>query len=171
MRDDVRRALRGLVLPTIVLAVVAAAVPGRLELAGRIYALLACAAALWVAVRGLVGAFPPARRLRPPRAPRARRPAAPRSLAQLENAVALAVDDPLDFHVRLRPQLRRLAEELLESRRGVVLDAQPETARAILGEETWELVRHERPTPDETTRARRLTPAALERVVVSLERL
>ena len=170
MREDVGRALRFLVLPTLALAVVAAAFPGRLEPAGRGYGLVACAAALWVAVRGLTRAFPPARPLRPGRPARPERPPVPRTLAQLENAAALAVADPLDLHVRLRPHLRRLAEELLETRRGVVLDDEPEQARALLGDETWELVRPDRPPPDETT-PRRMSPAALERVVVSLERL
>ena len=170
MREDVGRALRFLVLPTLVLAVVAAAFPGRLEPAGRAYGLVVCAAALWVAVRGLGRSYPPARPLRPARAPRAGRPPVPRALAQLENAAALGVADPLDLHVRLRPQLRRLAEELLETRRGISLDDEPERARALLGDETWELVRRDRPPPDESA-PRRMPPAALERVVVSLEGL
>jgi hypothetical protein len=75
----------------------------------------------------------------------------------------------VDLQYRLRPRLRELATGLLESRHGIVLDDEPEAARALLGDEAWELLRPDRPTPKE--RARGPSPAALERVVVSLERL
>lgn len=169
MREDVPRALRLLVLPTIVLVVVAAFLPGRLAPAVRVYALVACAVLLWLAVAGLRRAFPPAGPLRIPRRGRDRRPEPTRSLAELENVAALGVADALDLHVRLRPRLRALATALLASRRGIVLDDEPEAAQALLGDETWELVRPDAPPPDE--RARGLSPAALERVVLSLERL
>lgn len=167
--DDARRALRLLVFPTLVLLVVAAFLPGRLGPGVRLYALLVCAAILWLAVGGLRRAFPPVSRLRPARASRTRPRESTRGLAALENAVALGAADARDLHFRLRPRLRELAGGLLE-RRGVALDDEPEAARALLGDETWELVRSDRPAPDEQ-RARGLSSAALERVVVSLERL
>ena len=169
MRDDVRRALRLLLLPTIGLLVVAAFVPGRLEPGVRIYALLVCAVVLWLALGGIRRALPPAGRLRPARPGRTPPAESTRSLAGLERAVALGGADSLDLHFRLRPRLRDLAAGLLESRHGIGLDDEPETSRALLGDEAWELVRPDRPAPDE--RARGLSPDALERVVVSLERL
>lgn len=169
MRDDVRRALRLLVFPTIALVVAAAVLPGRLEPGIRIYALFTCAVILWLALRAIHRAFPPAGRLRLPR-PSGTRPAqSTRSLAGLERAVALGVADALDLHYRLRPRLRDLAAGLLESRHGITLDGQPEAARALLGDEAWELVRRDRPAPQE--RARGLSPDALQRVVLSLEEL
>jgi hypothetical protein len=167
--DDVRRALRLLALPTIALGVVAAFVPGRVDPAVRVYALLACVVILWLALGAIARAFPPAGPLRPARPGRARPSESTRSLAGLERAVALGTADVVDLQYRLRPRLRELATGLLESRHGIVLDDEPEAARALLGDEAWELLRPDRPTPKE--RARGPSPAALERVVVSLERL
>jgi hypothetical protein len=166
---DVRRAVRLLVLPTIVLAVVAAFLPGRLEPGIRVYALLVCGLVLWLSIAALRRAFPPVGGLRAARRARRRRPEPTRSLAELENLAALGVADALDFHVRLRPRLHALAAGLLAGRRGIALDDEPDRARALLGAETWELVRRDAPSPDD--RARGLSPAALERAVVSLERL
>jgi len=168
-RGGLARALRLLVLPTIALLVVAAFLPGRLAPGVRIYALIACGIVLWLALGAMRRAFPPVGSLRGGRPRPTRRPPAPRGLAELENVVALGLDDALDLHVRLRPRLRALAASLLESRRGVALDDQPETARELLGDETWELVRPDRPPPD--GRARGPSPEALDRVVGSLERL
>lgn len=169
MSGDLRRALRLLVPATIALAVVAAFVPGRLELALRVYALLVCAAALGLAIARLRRWYPPAGPLRrPPGADRPREPV--RSLAQLENLVALGVEDARDLHFRLRPRVRALAAELLESRRGIALNVQPEAARAALGDEAWELVRSDRPAPG-GERAPGITRGQLERVVASLERI
>jgi hypothetical protein len=47
------------------------------------------------------------------------------------------------------PRLRAVAAGLLSSRRNVSLAERPETARAILGEDTWELVRPDRPAPED----------------------
>lgn len=170
MRDAVPRAARLLSLPTIALLVVAVFASGRLEPAVRIYALLVCAVVLWLAVAGLRRAFPRTARLQRARGGRARRVEPPRSLAQLQNEVALGVAEAVDFHYRLRPHLRTVAAGVLEVRRGVALDDEPETARWLLGDEAWELVRADRPVPADR-HARGLTPDQIERVVVSLERL
>ena len=135
----------------------------------RVYALIVCAVVLRLAVVGLRRTFPPVGRLRTAHPGRERRPEPTRSLAELENLAALGVADALDFHVRLRPRLRALAEALLASRRGVALDDEPETARVLLGDETWELVRPDRRAPE--ARVRGPSPAELERVVLALERL
>ena len=91
-------------------------------------------------------------------------------MAQLENEAALGIADALDLHYRLRPHLRLIAAGLLEGRRGVVLDDEPSRARTLLGDETWELLREDRPVPLDR-HAPGLTADALERVVLSLERL
>jgi hypothetical protein len=167
---DVRRALRTLVVPTLALLVVAAFASGRLVPAVRAYALLACALALWVALAALRRTYPPASRLRSPRGEDDRRPEPVRSLAELERVTALGVADAGDLHFRLRPHLRDIAAGLLEERRGVSLDAEPELALAALGDETWGLVEADRPLPDDR-RAPGLSRGALERVVTSLERV
>jgi hypothetical protein len=168
MTHDVRRSLRTLVVPTLALLVVAAFLPGRLEPAVRAYALLVCALTLWIALAALRRAYPPAGRLRRARADGDRRPEPVRSLAELERVTAFGVADAGDLHFRLRPRLRDIAAGLLERRRGISLDGEPDLARAALGDETFELVRADRPLPDDD-RAPGLPRAALERIVSSLE--
>ena len=73
------------------------------------------------------------------------------------------------LHLRLRPILREIAADGLR-RRGVELDAQPQAARALLAPETWELVRPDRPRPDDAF-ARGLAPARLDAVLDDLEAL
>ena len=170
MRDALPRALRLLALPTIALLVVAVFVSGRLEPAVRVYALVVCTVILGLAVTALRRTLPGA--AGSPRRGRRAAPRAepPRSLAQLENESALAIADAHDLHFRLRPHVRLNAAGLLEGRHGVVLDEQAEQAEVLLGSESWELLRDDRLIPEDR-HARGLTPDALERVVLSLERL
>ena len=53
-----------------------------------------------------------------------------------------------EMHWRLRPLLREVAAAGLRRRR-VDLDADPIAARALLSPRTWELVRPDRPRPDD----------------------
>lgn len=170
MRRDLRRAGRLLALPALALLFVVAFAPGRTTLALRVFALLLCGAALLLVLSGLRRAFPretPLRRgaLRPDRSR-----AIPGMLGRLEQETALGVAGSFDLHYRLRPRLRTLTSDLLAARRGVSLDGAPERARGLVGETTWELVRSDRPPPEE-----RLAPGLpvndLRRVVESLERL
>jgi len=76
----------------------------------------------------------------------------PRSLGQIELIVQLATSrrgGAYDVHYRLRPILRDLARHHLYQRRLVDLDANPEQARAILGDALWELVDEGCPEPEE----------------------
>jgi hypothetical protein len=75
-----------------------------------------------------------------------------------------------DFHYRLRPRLREIASARLSSRRGILLDASPDAARSALGDETWELLRADRPAPEDR-RAPGLATTELRAVVDSLEAL
>jgi len=170
VRSAVARGVRLLVVPTIVLGCVAVFASGRLEPAVRIYALILCGVVLALAVGSLRDAFPQAPRQRRPGRGRDRRVDPRRSLAQLENEVTLGIGSALDQHFLFRPHLRAIAAGLLEGRRGVALDEEPERARRLLGDETWELVRANRPVPADR-RGPGMSADALERVVVSLERL
>jgi hypothetical protein len=166
---DVRRVARLLVLPTVALAVVVAFAPGRVELALRIYALLVAGAALAVALVALRRAYPrPRRRLARVR-PRGETGRAA-LLGRLEQELALGGAGAFDLHHRLRPRLRRIADELLVSRRGISMEVQPERARAALGEQAWELVRPTSPPPEDR-QARGLPISDLRAVVEALERL
>ena len=170
MRSAAARAVRLLVLPTIVLLGVAVFASGRLELAVRIYALIVCAVVLTLAVGSLRNAFPQAPRRGGPDRKRDRRADPRRSLAQLENEVTMGTGNALDFHFLFRPHLRQIVAGLLEGRHGIALDEEPERARRLLGDETWELVRADRPVPADR-RGPGMSTDALEGVVVSLERL
>jgi hypothetical protein len=170
VRRDLGSVLRALVAPTLALLVVGAFAPGRLELAARIYGLVACAVALGLALRALRRVYPRVRPLRPPAIRDSGGRRAPPSLARIEHEAALGVAGGLDLHLRLVPRIRAIAAGLLASRRRLDLDAQPDAARDILGLGTWELVREDRPSPDDRL-ARGLPTSELRLVVESLEKI
>ncbi len=89
---------------------------------------------------------------------------------RLEQETVLGIAGSFDLHFRLGPRLRGLATDLLAARRSVSLDRDPERARTLVGEETWELVRPDRPAPEDRL-ARGVPINDLRRVVESLERL
>jgi hypothetical protein len=168
VKRDLRGALRALVAPTLALLGVAVIVPGRIPLAIRIYALVVCGVVLVLALRSLRRLYPRQRplRSREARKTRSRRPLP--SLAQIENEAALGVAGAFDLHFRLVPRIRSIASGLLAARRRVSLDADPEAARGRLGSEVWEVVRDDRPAPDDRL-ARGIAVADLRVVVESLE--
>lgn len=170
MKADLLRAARFLVLATLALVVVAAFLPGRLELAARIYALVLSGLVLLLAIAALRRAYPPVTALRPKSRRRTERRRPPPTLARIEQETALGVAGSFDLHHHLRPRLRAIAGALLGTRRGISLDGDPQSARRLLGDETWELVRRDRPPPEDRL-ARGLPPSALQRVVNSLEQM
>jgi hypothetical protein len=170
MRRDITAGLRLLAVPTAALVLVAGVAPGRLELAARTYALLVCGVALVVAIRAVRRADPPETPLRDGGSSADSRPRRPPSLARLEQLAALGVASSFDLQHRLLPPLRSIAGGLLASRRRVELESEPETARRMLGDETWDLVSPARPAPQDRV-SRGVSPAQLTRVAESLERL
>ena len=171
MRHFVLRAVEALLLPTVALGIVAAAAPGRLPLAGHVYLLVLSGAALIALVAALRRAYPSgpspfelglATASAPP-------PERLPQLARLEREVALASANAFDLHFRLRPILRETAVGLLAIR-GVDLDGQPERARALLGDDLFQLVRGERREPLDRT-GPGLPPARLREAVDRLEAL
>ena len=170
VRGDLYGAARILAVPTLVLATIVAFVPGRVDLAVRFYALVLCAVVLGYAVEGAASCVSPGD-LAPRgegRGATGRRP--PSSLARLENEAALGVAGAFDLHHRLRPRLRSISAGLLAIRGRTSLDGDPETARSVLGETTWEVVRRDRPPPQDRL-ARGLPISDLRSVVESLERV
>ncbi len=93
----------------------------------------------------------------------------PPALERIERVVGAGRQSAGDVHVRVRPLLREIADPLLR-REGVRLDAEPERARALLGEELWEVLRPDRPRPQDR-RASELTLSELKQLVRKLERL
>jgi hypothetical protein len=170
VRRHVLGALKLLVVPTIAFVVVVGVAPGRAELALRVYALLVAGTALVLALLALRQAFPPEQPLSVERQTPLEKRKPPSSLARIEHEAALGVASSFDLHYRLVPRLRSVASGLLESRRRVSLERQPDAARAILGERGWALVRLDRPAPDDRL-ARGIPPGELAGVVDTLERL
>ena len=95
----------------------------------------------------------------------------PRSLRQVEVAVRLSVSKTgaHELHYRLRPVLRELSISRLR-RHQVDLDTAPVVARAALGEELWQIVRPDRPAPDDPN-GRGVALGALGSMVERLESL
>ncbi|HEY7197536.1 MAG TPA: hypothetical protein VH306_10130 [Gaiellaceae bacterium] len=91
-----------------------------------------------------------------------------RALDRMEHDVVQSLANPLDLHRRLRPVLRDVAAQRLAAGHGIDLDRRPEAAQALLGDELWELVRPERPEPDELT-GTRLDAGGLDRILTRLE--
>lgn len=61
----------------------------------------------------------------------------------------LSTFNTFHFHARVRPLLRDIAAERLRSRYGVELDAEPGRARELVGTAAWEVVRPDRPPPED----------------------
>jgi hypothetical protein len=88
----------------------------------------------------------------------------------LAREIELSTFNAFHLHVRLRPVLRDVAAHRLRTRYGVDLDAEPARARELVGTAAWELVRPERPPPDDRL-AHGPSLAELERVVDELEEI
>jgi hypothetical protein len=102
-----------------------------------------------------------------PQTPVSERPA---ELVRLEREVALAAARAFDLHFKLRPILREIADHRLESRRGIAPDADESAARALLGDPAWELLREDRPAPEDRMAAG-MPLGDLRGVVDSLEKI
>jgi hypothetical protein len=142
--------------------------PGRRELAVDLFLLLVAAAAIFALVRALSATAPRAPAEPPARAPRATQRFA--ELERTERAVLLSASTAFDVHYRLRPILREVAAQRLATRRGLSLDDDPDAARAVVGDATWELVDPER-EPPELRFDPGITAPLLREVVESLERI
>jgi hypothetical protein len=119
------------------------------------------------AVRALSEMLPPLRR--PPRGQPAATGEATGERERMDRVVSTGTTHAGDLHLRLRPILREIAADGLR-RRGVELDAQPQDAQKLLAPETWELVRPDRPRPDDAF-APGVAPKRLDAVLDDLEAL
>jgi hypothetical protein len=93
------------------------------------------------------GADRPSRYERALRRHPSRKAARPAGLRRAERIVYLAAVNAFDLHQHLRPRLQAIAEHRLASRRGLRIDSAE--ARALLGDELAELLRSDRPPPDD----------------------
>lgn len=119
------------------------------------------------ALRALSQTLPPLRRAAPASGSSAGEGSGDRE--HLDRVVSAATSHAGELHLRLRPILREIAANGLRGR-GVDLDAEPQAAQELLAPETWELVRPDRPRPDDAF-ARGLAPVRLNAVLDDLEAL
>ena len=99
------------------------------------------------------------------RRPRRRPPAVLPELDRLGRELSLGTQSAFDFHVRLRPVLREIAETRLAAR-----GRRLEEAEELLGPDAWALVRPDRPSPTDR-HAPGADPAAVRRFVDALEKI
>lgn len=156
-------------LPTVALAVVLVIAPDRSALAVHIWLLVMLGLAFVALLRAVGVAYPTGHSpflasLEQGSLPLQR----PLSLARAEREVSMAGASAFDVHFRLRPVLVDLAGDLLASRRGIDLQREPERARAALGASAWEIVRPDRPEPEERNDPGIGLPE-LDRVITALE--
>jgi hypothetical protein len=81
---------------------------------------------------------------------RERKPAAsqPEELLRMDRTLVLGSADADHAHRQLLPLLRDTAAARIAARHGFELERQPESARALLGDDVWELLRPDRPEPE-----------------------
>lgn len=166
------RSAAGLAITLTIGLIVASAVrPGDRALAVDAYVLALGGLALLLLVHATRTAFPD-----PPPSGRRRRgpnddersPLA--ELARTEREVALATGTAFDVHYRLRPLLRDVVAHRLATRRGIDLDREPAAAAAALGDQTWEIVRPDRPRPKYHFAAG-LSLTEIRTIVATIERI
>ena len=158
-------------LPTLALAAALAIAPSRAALEVHVWLLVVLGIALLAFLALVDTAYPRAASPFDASLVRTTEPVQrPSSLVRLEREVSMAGSAAFDLHLRLRATVSAIATELLSSRRGIDLRTDPEAARAVLGEDVWELVRPDRPAPT-VRHAPGIDDAELERVVTALERI
>jgi len=97
-------------------------------------------------------------------------PSRPEQLVRLESLVMMAGTSAIQVHAYLRPLLVEIASRRLAAR-GRALEQMPESiARQLLGDQLWEIVRPDRPFPEER-HARGISSQDLREVLAVLERL
>jgi hypothetical protein len=99
-------------------------------------------------------------------APRKTANVRPAELVRTERDLTLSITNAGDLHTRLLPQLREAAAARLADRH----DLGTADARDILGDETWDYLRPDRPMPDDRT-AEGLPLRRIAALVDRIERL
>ena len=100
---------------------------------------------------------------------RRRKPPArqPEELLRMDRELVLGSADADHAQRRLLPLLRATAAARIASRHGFQLERRPEAARALLGEEVWDLLRPDRPQPED----RHGPGVRRERIVAVIDRV
>jgi hypothetical protein len=167
-----RSTASGAIVGTVLLAAALVVKPVSAEVALDAYVLFLGAVALFALVGATTESDPDA--LRSPYEQALEAPPEeaerPPELARLEREVALAVGSAFYEHFRLRPLLREIAGQRLESRFASDLDAPRGEARDSLPDHAWELLDLDR-RPPRDRHAPGIEVERLEAIVDALERL
>jgi hypothetical protein len=97
-------------------------------------------------------------------------PMRPAELVRTEREITLGNASAGRLHQRLLPMLREAAAARLSAGHNVDLERRPDAARALLGDDTWELLRPDRPEPYDRN-APGLPMSQIRDVISTLERL
>jgi len=97
-------------------------------------------------------------------------PMRPPELVRAEREITLGTSSAGHLHQRLLPLLREAAAARLSAGHNIELDRRPEAARALLGDAAWELLRPDRPAPDDRN-GPGISMRRLRDVVSTLEKL
>jgi hypothetical protein len=141
-----------LAVATVALMTVIATIPRYRERALQVFLVVAGAVAIRLFVVAVVDATS---RPGPFAFDRALVPPPPRELSvpsepeRIRFEVGAATRRSMELHHQLRRRLRRLAADRLAAGHGVDLDGDPDAARTILGDETWDLLRPDRVAPED----------------------
>ena len=90
-------------------------------------------------------------------------------LARLEASLTYASSSTRQFHRTARPLLHGLVEDRLARHHGIDMLASPAAARAIIGEELWQLFQTDPPARPAALDGPGPSPADLERLVAAVE--
>ena len=155
------------VLAAVGLGVAVVVSPGAPGLTVEIYLFVMAALVLVAVLLRVADALPRAEPVPLEQPPRSQRVG---QLESVERALERAEASSFDLHNALRPIVSEIAAARL-ARHGVSLERQPERARALLGAQTWELVRADREAPARGAGRGGCSRAELQAIVGSLEAL
>jgi hypothetical protein len=97
-------------------------------------------------------------------------PSRPEQLVRLERLVISAGASSLQLHAYLRPLLVEVASQRLAGRGRALERMTADDARELLGDRMWEIVRPDRPFPEDRS-GPGITPCELADIIDRLERL
>jgi hypothetical protein len=97
-------------------------------------------------------------------------PMRPAELVRTEREITLGNASAGQLHRRLLPMLREAAAARLSAGHNIELQRRPDAARALLGDDTWELLRPDRPEPHDRN-GPGIPMSQLRDVISRLERL
>jgi hypothetical protein len=97
-------------------------------------------------------------------------PMRPPELVRTERDITLGVATAGQLYRRLLPMLREAAAARLSAGHNIELTRRPDAARALLGDDTWEILRPDRPEPEDRN-APGIPLSQLSHVIATLEKL